>query len=92
VAALGVRARGPERVFALLLPSATRAAEPRLRQGALREAAHRLRGQGRRTILDAAGCYQARNEAVREVVPSPAGDAVEIVLASDPLSSEALHS
>jgi hypothetical protein len=56
------------------------------------EAGHRPRGEGRRSILEAAGCYEARNQAVREVVPEFEPTMPwKIVLASDRLSSEVLH-
>jgi NAD+ synthase len=43
-------------------------------------------------ILDAAGCYQARNAAVRDVVPEfEPSMRWKIGLASDPLSSQTLH-
>jgi len=93
VAALGVRARGPERVFALLLPERDSSPQSLAYGKALCE---KLRigyeVKDVAPILDAAGCYQARNEAVREVVPEFRPEMPwKIVLASDPLSSEALH-
>ena len=93
VAALGVRALGPERVFALLLPERDSSPQSLAYGKALCE---KLRigyeVKDVAPILDAAGCYQARNEAVREIVPGFRPEMPwKIVLASDPLSSDALH-
>ncbi|TMA90577.1 MAG: NAD(+) synthase [Deltaproteobacteria bacterium] len=93
VAALGVRALGAERVFALLLPERDSSPESLAYGKALCE---KLRipyeVKDIAPILDAAGCYQARNAAVREVVPEFRPDMPwKIVLASDPLSAESLH-
>jgi NAD+ synthase len=93
VAALGARALGPERVFALLLPERESSPESLAYGRALCE---KLRisyeVKDITSILDAAGCYQARNAAVREVVPEfEPHMRWKIVLASDPLSSETLH-
>jgi NAD+ synthase len=93
VAALGVRALGPERVLALLLPERDSSPESLAYGKALCE---RLRISYQvkdiAPILDAAGCYQARNAAVREVVPEFEADMPwKIVLASDPLRFESLH-
>jgi NAD+ synthase len=93
VAALAARALGPERVFALLLPERESSSESLVYGKALCE---KLRipyeVKDIAPILDAAGCYQARNAAVREVVPEFEPDmAWKIVLASDPLSTETVH-
>jgi NAD+ synthase len=93
VAALGVRALGPERVFALLLPERDSSPESLVYGKALCEKlgiSYQIKDIA--PILDAAGCYQARNAAVREVVPDFEPEMPwKIVLASDPLSSETLH-
>ena len=90
VAALGVRALGPERVFALLLPERDSSPESLAYGKALCEKlriSHQVKDIA--PILDAAGCYQARNAAVREVVPEFQPDMPwKIVLVSDPLSSQ----
>jgi NAD+ synthase len=93
VAALGVRALGPERVFALLLPERDSSPESLAYGKALCE---KLRisyeVKDIAGILEAAGCYEARNAAVREIVPGfEPGMPWKLVLASDPLSSETLH-
>jgi len=93
VAALGVHALGPERVFALLLPERDSSPESLAYGKALCE---KLRisyeVKDIASILDAAGCYQARNAAVREVVPEFQPDMPwKIVLASDPLSTQTVH-
>jgi len=93
VAALAVRALGPERVFALLLPERDSRPESLAYGAALCEKLgipHEVKDVA--PILEAAGCYQARNQAVREVVPEFESTMPwKIVLASDPLSSEILH-
>jgi len=93
VAALGVRALGPERVFALLLPERDSSPESLAYGKALCEKlriSHQVKDIA--PILDAAGCYQARNAAVREVVPEFQPDMPwKIVLVSDPLSSQTVH-
>jgi NAD+ synthase len=93
VAALGVRALGAERVFALLLPERDSSPES-LAYGKALCAALGIRYEVKDVapILDAAGCYQARNAAVREVFAEFEPDMPwKIVLASDPLRSEMLH-
>jgi NAD+ synthase len=92
VAALGARALGRERVFALLLPERDSSPESLAYGKVLCEKlgiSYEVRDIA--PILEAAGCYQARNAAVREVVPEFKPDMPwKIVLASDPLSSETL--
>jgi NAD+ synthase len=93
VLALAARALGPERVFALLLPE--RDSSPQsLEYG--RALCEKLRiaceVKDVTSILEAAGCYRARNQAVRDVVPEFEPEMPwKIVMASDPLSSDALH-
>ena len=93
VAALGVRALGPERVFALLLPERDSRPESLSYGAALcKKLGIRHEVKDVAPILEAAGCYEARNQAVREVVPEfEPSMPWKIVLASDPLSSEVLH-
>ena len=93
VAALGVRALGPERVFALLLPERDSIPQSLAYGKALCETLgipYQVKDIA--PLLDATGCYRARDAAVREVVPEfNPGMPWKIVLASDPLSSETLH-
>ena len=93
VAALGVRALGAERVFALLLPERDSSAQSLAYGKALCEKlriAYEVKDIA--PILDAAGCYEARNAAVRDVVPEFEPDLPwKIILASDPLKSETVH-
>jgi NAD+ synthase len=93
VAALAVRALGPSRVFALLLPERDSSPESLAYGKALCEnlgIAYEVKDIA--PLLDAAGCYQARNAAVREVVPEFEPDMPwKIVLASDPLRTATVH-
>jgi NAD+ synthase len=93
VAALAVRALGPSRVFALLLPERDSSPESLAYGKALCEKLcidYEVKDIA--PLLDAAGCYQARNAAVREVVPEFEADMPwKIVLASDPLSAATVH-
>jgi len=93
VAALSVRALGPERVFALLLPERDSSPESLVYGRALCERlqipyeVHDIA-----PMLEATGCYQIRNAAVRGVFPDFEPDLPwKIVLASDPLKGELLH-
>jgi NAD+ synthase len=93
VAALAARALGPERVFALLLPERDTSPESLAYGRALCE---KLRisyeVKDIAPILNAEGCYQERDAAVREVVAEFRPEMPwKIVLASDPLTSEAVH-
>jgi NAD+ synthase len=70
VAALGVRALGPERVHALLLPERDSAAESTRLGAKLCDALGIERTvQDIAPILTAAGCYRHREDAVRSVFP-----------------------
>ena len=93
VAALAVRALGANRILALLLPERDSNPESLLLGKAVCEdlgIAYVVKEIS--PILDAAGCYEARTEAVREVFPEfEPGMPWKIVLASDPLRSESLH-
>ena len=93
VAALAVRALGPERVFALLMPERDSSPESL----ALGRALCARLGIKHEEIdvtgmLEAAGCYAARDAAVRSVYPDFAPDlAWKIVTSGDPLDGDALH-
>lgn len=82
-AALAVRAFGPERVLALILPERESAADSRAHARAL--AAHLAIEPLEQNIaptLEAIGCYRWRDEAVRRVVPEyGAGWRMKIVVA-----------
>ena len=70
VAALCARALGPERVLALFLPESDSSSDS-LRLG--QELAHRLRVRSFcediTPLLQAAGCYRRRDDAIRSIVP-----------------------
>jgi NAD+ synthase len=70
VAALCVRALGPERVLGLMLPEADSSPDS-LRLSLLLAASLGIRTQVEDIsgILTAAGCYQRRDEAIRQVIP-----------------------
>jgi len=93
VAALGVRALGAERVFALLLPERDSSSNSLAYGRALCESlgiAYEVKDIA--PILDAAGCYQARDAAVQAVFPGFRSSMPwKIVIASDPLSSSAMN-
>ena len=93
VAALAVRALGPERVFALLLPERDSSPESLEYGKALcEELGIAYEATDITPILDAAGCYRARDAAVREVVPWFKADMPwKIVLASDPLNTDTVN-
>ena len=82
-AALAVRAFGPERVLALMLPEHESSAESRTRARSL--AAHlgiEPLEQNIGPTLEAIGCYRGRDEAVRRVLPEyGAGWRMKIVVA-----------
>ena len=88
VLALAARALGPERVFALLLPERDSSAESTTLARALCDrlgVRYELRDISQ--ILAAAGCYDARDAAVREVVPEfETGLRWKMVTTGDPLS------
>jgi len=93
VAALAARALGPQRVFALLLPERDSSSESLVYGRALCERlgiAFELKDIA--PVLEAAGCYAARDAAVRDVFPDFRPEMPwKIVLASDPLAGAALH-
>ena len=70
VAALCARALGPERVIALFLPEAD-SSDDSLRLGAMLAERLGIRSftEDIRHILEAAGCYRRRDEAIRSVMP-----------------------
>ena len=93
VAALAARALGKERVLALLLPERDSSPESLVYGRALCE---RLgvpfEIKDIAPVLEATGCYEARDAAVREVFPGFRPEMPwKIVLASDPLAGDALH-
>ena len=70
-AALAVRALGPERVFCLILPERDSSDDSAVRAGLLaRHLGVRVHTQDIAPALAAIGCYQARDEAVRQVSDS----------------------
>ena len=91
-AALAVRALGPRRVVGLALPE--RDSEPRSLELA-RELTDALgitlEVRNITPVLDAAGCYQHRDEAIKRVVPSyGAGWGAKLVVPGDRLNSDVL--
>lgn len=92
-AALAVRALGPKRVFGIMMPE--RDSDPASLNLA-RELADQLGIQyvveDITPILDAAGCYRRRNEAIREALPEFGDDwACKIVLPGERLESDRLN-
>lgn len=70
VAGLAVRALGTERVFGLLMPERDSAAETlSLSRGLVEHLGIQYAHEDISPILEAAGCYRRRDEAVRRVVP-----------------------
>ena len=69
-AALAVRALGPERVFCLILPERDSSDDSAARARVLAEhLGVRVHMQDIAPVLDAIGCYAARDDAVRRVIP-----------------------
>src|SRR5690606_32944319 len=69
-AALAVRALGPERVFCLILPERDSSDDSAVRANLLaRHLGVRVQTHDIAPTLAAIGCYQARDEAVRQVLP-----------------------
>lgn len=93
VAALAVKALGPQSVFALLLPERDSSPESLTLAHSLCERfGIRYEIRDITTVLDAAGCYAARDAAVREVLPDFEPDLRwKIVTSGDPLASGGLH-
>lgn len=70
VAALSVRALGPDRVFGLLMPESESAQESTALGMKLAESLGiRCETESITSILQAAGCYRRRDDAIRTVVP-----------------------
>lgn len=93
VAALGVRALGPDRVYGLLLPERDSAAvSTRLGEELCEKLGVRHERVDVAPILEAAGCYRVRDAAVRSVYP-PFEPSMpwKIVMHGDRLGSEALN-
>ncbi len=92
-AALAVRAVGPERVFGLFLPE--RDSEPdslTLASSLARQLGIESTVEDIAPILEGAGCYRRRDEAVRSVLPEfGAGWRFKIVLPGDRLNSNRLN-
>lgn len=93
VAALAVKALGPKRVFGLLLPERDSSPESTTYGRALCEKlgiAYTLKDIA--PVLEAAGCYEARDEAVREVFPAfKPGDRWKIAMHGDRLNTEQIN-
>ena len=92
-AGLAVQALGPKRVFALFMPE--RDSDPRSLALA-REWADKLGiehvTEDITPLLDGAGCYRRRDEAVRRVVPEFGGDwKFKVVLRGNRLESDSLN-
>ena len=92
-AALAVRAVGPKRVFGLMMPEHD--SDPRSRELAI-ELADQLgikyEVEDIAPILEAAGCYRRRDDAIRRAVPQYGeGWASKIVLPGDRLESDRLN-
>jgi len=93
VAALAVRALGPNRVFGLMLPERDSSLESAgLGIGLARKLGIPHVVQDIAPMLAAAGCYEARDEAVRSVYPEfSSEDRWKIVMHGDRLNSDALN-
>ncbi|MBN1491120.1 MAG: NAD(+) synthase [Phycisphaerae bacterium] len=92
-AALAVRAVGAERVFGLLLPDrdSTDSATQLGRQ-VCETLGMEYRIEDISPMLDAAGCYRRRHEAVRRIFPDFAENGrMKIVMSSSPLHSEQVN-
>ncbi len=75
VAALAVRALGKERVLGLLMPERDSAGETlSLSQGLAEHLGIQYAHEDISPILEAAGCYRRRDDAIRKVVPDYAPD------------------
>jgi NAD+ synthase len=93
VAALAARALGPERVLALLLPERDSSAEAtRLGLAQCRALGIRHEVQDLAPVLEAAGCYRLREEALRSVLPAFRPEmAWKLCMHADRLNSDALN-
>jgi NAD+ synthase len=92
-AALAVRAVGPARVFGLFLPE--RESDPSSRDLALEWATHLgipSTTENIAPMLEAAGCYRRRNDAIRRVVPEFEDSwGCKLVLPSDRLGTDRIN-
>jgi NAD+ synthase len=92
-AALAVRAVGPARVFGLFMPE--RESDPeslRIAQAFADQLGIEYATEDIAPILDGAGCYSRRNDAIRRVVPEFGDDwGCKLVLPSDRLSADRLN-
>jgi NAD+ synthase len=93
VLALAVRALGPKRVHALLLPERDSSSESaRLGRALCEKLGVEYELIDIAPILEAAGCYELRNRAVRSVYPAFTSDMPwKIVMHGDRLGSETLN-
>jgi len=93
VLALSVRALGPDRVLALLLPERESSPESlELGRALCERFGVRYEVRDITAMLEAAGCYAAREHAVQSVFPEFAPDMPwKIVTGGDPLDGDALH-
>lgn len=93
VAALAVRALGPQRVFALLLPERDSSSESTEYATRLcRQLGIAFAVQEISPILEAAGCYRLRDEALRSVYPAFTRELPwKIAMHGDRLHSDALN-
>lgn len=92
-AALSVRALGPSRVFALILPETDSSPESRLRGELLcRHLGIRFEVTDITPILSAFGCYRWRDDAIRSVFPDFGPEwKSKIVLSGSPLAGDRIN-
>src|SRR5262249_11184756 len=93
VAALAVRALGPERVFGLMMPERDSSGESLEYAKELAQAfGIKWEATDIAPILEAAGCYRSRDEAVRAVFPAlTPGCRWKIAMHGDRVRSDALN-
>ncbi|HVY29626.1 MAG TPA: NAD(+) synthase [Polyangiaceae bacterium] len=93
VAALAVRALGPERVFGIMLPERDSSDDSlRLAKQLAAQLGIKYEVQEIASTLEAIGCYRAREEAVRSVFPSFTRDCRwKIAMHGDRLGSDVLN-
>ncbi|MGH7505548.1 MAG: NAD(+) synthase [Longimicrobiales bacterium] len=92
-AALAVRAFGPRRVFGLMMPERdSDASSLELAKELVEQLGNGYAVEDISPVLEAAGCYRRRDEAVRSVVPEfSAGWGMKVVLPVDRLESDRLN-
>jgi NAD+ synthase len=92
-AALAVEAVGPKRVFGLFMPE--RESDPeslRIAQGLAEQLGIEYTTEDIAPILEGAGCYRRRNDAIREVLPEFEDDwGSKLVLPSDRLDTDRIN-